>query len=141
MALVCPTVQIYRPQDYNFLNQYYAVGEFECGEKYDWGKAEILYRKWFIEHSWNSDLEFMNHDLVLPYPTESIPSELTKFRATCKHRCTMNSENICSKCKRLLLLSYRNADNNIAYENTEENLPSLEESVDLIIMSKENNIN
>lgn len=140
LAYSCPSVQVYKPQDYDFLSQYYDVGEFDCGEKYDWVKAEVLYRKWFIEHDYDDDLEFMNHDLVLPYPTKSIPPELTKLRAVCQHRCVMRSENLCSKCKRLLLTGYRNADNNLVYHDFEHGLRSLENMVDSIIISKNDNL-
>ncbi len=139
LVFTCPSVQVYKPQDYNFLSQYYDVGEFDCGEKYDWVKAEVLYRKWFIEHNYDEDLEFMNYDLVLPYPAGSIPPELTKLRANCQHRCTLRAENLCSKCKRLLLMGYRNADNNLIYNNAEHGLSSLENMVDSIIVSKNNN--
>lgn len=139
LIATCPSIQVYRPQDYNFLSKYYSVGEFDCGDNYDWGQAEILYKKWYIDHSWDDDLEFMNQDLMLPYPTRSIPPELTRLRSVCQHRCTMRSENLCSKCKRLLLLGYQNADNNIIYTDPEYGLPSLEEMVDTIILSKNNN--
>lgn len=140
LAFNCPSVQVYRPQDYDFLSQYYNVGEFDCGEEYDWVKAEVLYRKWFIDHEWNDDLEFMNNDLRLPYPTKSIPPELTRLRSACQHRCTMREENFCSKCRRLLLMGYRNADNNLIYTNSEYGLQSLEQMVDSIIVSKDNNV-
>lgn len=139
VALVCPSVPIYKPQDYNFLSQYYDVGEFDCGEDYDWTKAEVLYRKWFIEHEYGEDLEFMNYDLALPYPTKSIPPELTRLRSVCRHRCTMRATNVCSKCSRLLFMGYTNADNNLVYTNKEYGLPSLENMVDSIIVSEFNN--
>ena len=139
LTSTCPSVQVYRPQDYDFLSQYYDVGEFYCGEKYSWTQAEVLYRKWFIDHEWNDDLEIMNHDLRLSYPTQSMPPELTRIKANCKHRCTMSSENICSKCKRFLLMGYRNADNNLIYKDPEYGLPSLMEMADNIIISKDNN--
>lgn len=139
LALICPSVQIYKPQDYDFLSKYYSVGEFDCGKEYNWTKAAILYKKWFIEHDFNDDLEFMNQDLTLPYPTKSIPPELTRLRSLCQHRCTMRSENLCSKCRRLLLMGYRNADNNLIYNDTQHGLSSLEDIVDSIIISKNNN--
>ena len=139
LVFTCPSVQVYKPQDYNFLNQYYDVGEFDCGEKYDWTKAEVLYRKWFVEHDYKDDLEFMNYDLVLPYPTKSIPPELTRLRSVCKHRCTMRAGNLCSKCKRLLIMGYKNADNNLIYTDSQHGLSSLENMVDSIIISKNNN--
>lgn len=45
------SVLAFRPQDYDFLSTYIDTGEFDCGEKYDWTKVEVLYRKWFVEHS------------------------------------------------------------------------------------------
>lgn len=140
LVLSCPTVQVYRPQDYDFLSQYYDVGEFNCGEKYDWVKAEVLYRRWFIDHYWDDDLELMNPKLRIPYPTGSIPPELTRLRSVCKHRCTMSINNVCSKCKRLLLMGYRNADNNLIYKDSKYGLPSLEEMADSIIISKTDNV-
>ena len=139
LTLVCPSVQIYRPQDYDFLSQYYAVGEFSCDEN-DLNKLEVLYKRWFITHDWDADLEFMNRDLQLPYPTESIPPELTRLRSKCQHRCTMRADNICSKCRRLLLMGYYNADNNLVYKDPEYGLPSLETLVDSIIISKKDNV-
>lgn len=140
LTSTCPSVQIYRPQDYDFLSKYYAVGEFDCGEEYDWVKAEVLYKKWFIEHKWDSDLEFMNQDLKLPYPTLSIPPELTRLRSVCQHRCTLRAGNLCSKCRRLLLMGYKNADNNLIYSDSEYGLQPLEQIVDSIILSKNNNV-
>ncbi len=140
LVSTCPTVQAYRPQDYNFLSKYYAVGEFDCGEKYDWNKAEVLYQRWFIDHYWSDDLNFLNQDINIPYPTESIPPELTRIRSFCRHRCTMSAENICSKCRRFVLLGYRNKNNNLVYTDPENGLPSLEEMVDSIIVSKNNNV-
>ena len=132
----CPSIQVYRPQDYDFLSEYYTVGEFDCGEPYDWVKAEVLYRRWYIDHDWNDDLDFMNPDLVLPYPTKSIPPELTRLRSKCKHRCTMSANNMCRKCQRLLEMGYMNADRNLIYNDSEYGLPSLEEMVDGILISK-----
>lgn len=140
LSSICPTVQAYRPQDYEFLSEYYAVGEFDCGDNYDWSKAEVLYQKWYIEHNYNDDLEFINDNLYLPYPTKSIPPELTRLRAVCKHRCTMSMENICSKCKRLLLNGYRNADNNLVYSDSQYGLLPLEDMVNNIILSKKDNL-
>ena len=140
LTSTCPSVQIYRPQDYDFLSRYYSVGEFDCGEEYDWVKAEVLYKKWFIEHKWDSDLEFMNQDLKLPYPTLSIPPELTRLRSVCQHRCTLRAGNLCSKCHRLLLMGYKNADNNLIYSDSEYGLQPLEQIVDSIILSKNNNV-
>lgn len=138
LALFCPSAQVYRPQDYEFLSEYYAVGEFEC-ENNDLVKIETLYKIWFVKHYWNDDLEFVNHDLKLPYPTESVPPELTRLRSKCLHRCTMYVDNICAKCRRLLWMGYHNADNNLVYKDPQYGLPSLEEMVDTIIMSKEDN--
>ena len=139
LASICPTVQVYKPQDYSFLDQYYSVGEFDYDE--DLTKLEVLYEHWFVTHEWESDLEFMNHDLKLPYPTESMVPELTKIRSKCQHRCTMRSENTCSKCKRFLLMGYRNADNNLVYKDSERGLPSLKTLIDSFIVSKQNNPN
>jgi hypothetical protein len=139
LAFSCPTVQIYRPQDFEFLSEYYSVGEFDCGKEYDWEKSEVLYRRWFITHDWDTDLDFMNHDLQLPFPTRSIPPELTRLRSKCQHRCTLRADNICSKCRRLLLLGYKNADSNLVYKDSQHGLPSFKEISDNIIVSKKDN--
>lgn len=139
LVLDCPSLQIYCPQDYDFLNKYYAVGEFNCGKQYDWVKAEVLYRKWFIDHKWESNLEYMNKDLRDFYPTASMPPELTKMRAVCKHRCTMNKNNICSKCERFLKMGRLHAEYNILYEENQIT-PSLEQMTNLIFSSKNDNI-
>lgn len=139
LSLTCPSVQVYRPQDFDYLNDYYAVGEFNCGDEYDWVKAEVLYRRWYIDHFWEDDLDLMNPELRLPYPTASIPPELTRFRSVCQHRCTMRTENVCSKCRRLLLMGYLNADRNLIYKDNDNGLPPLDDIVDSIIVSKDNN--
>ena len=136
----CPSAQIYRPQDYDYLSEYYDVGEFDCGDTYDWTKAEVLYRHWYVDHDWNDDLNIMNIDLTLPYPTKSIPPELTRLRSKCKHRCTLYAENMCQKCRRLLEIGYSNVDNNLVYRDSDYGLPSLEDMTDLIIISKDDNL-
>lgn len=140
--LQCPTAQIYRPQDYEFLSRFYSTGEFDCGEgTYDWTRAEVWYRRWYIEHYWDDTLDYMNLDVAIPYPTVSMPPELTKIRANCKHRCTMSAENMCHKCHRLVKMGFYNADNGIVYTDSEHSLPSLEKMVDSIITSKDDNVN
>lgn len=140
IVAICPSAQIYRPQDYDFLSKYYSAGEFDCGEEYDWVKAEVLYRKWFVEHEWDSNLEFMNNDLAWSYPTMSVPPELTRLRSACQHRCTLRAGNLCSKCSRFLTLGFKNANNGMVYKDAEHGLPSLEQMADLIILSKEDNV-
>lgn len=140
LATTCPSVQAYRPQDYEFLSKYYDVGEFYFDGDYDWTKAEVLYRRWFTDHYWEDDLRLMNFNLGIPYPAASVPPELTKFRSMCKHHCTMSIDSLCSKCKRLIFMGYRNSDSHLIYKNTEYGLPSLEEMVDSIIISKKNNV-
>lgn len=140
VVLACPSAQIYRPQDFDFLDHYYAVGEFDFGEDkpYDWVKAEVLYRRWFVDHYWDDTLNYMNFDIHTPYPSVLIPSELVHMRANCKHRCTMSVNNSCSKCARLLYMSFSNAGI-VLKSGREYKIPTLETMVDTIIESKDNN--
>lgn len=140
-VLACPSAQIYRPQDFDFLDRYYDVGEFDFGEEpYDWVKAEVLYRRWFIDHYWDDTLNYMNFDIHAPYPSVLIPSELVHLRANCKHRCTMSVNNSCNKCARLLKMSFVNSDFSLR-TGKEYKIPTLETMIDAIIESKDNNEN
>lgn len=134
VSATLPTVQAFSPRDYELLDNYIETAEFDCGDKYDWVKAEVLYRKWFIEHDWNDDARYLNEDIVLPYPVQSIPPELTKFRISCQRRCMTSAINHCGKCKRFLLQSYRNKDNNLVYRHgTTESLPDIDTLGDMLI--------
>ena len=132
------SVLAFRPQDYSFLEKYIDVGEFDCEEPYDWTKADILYRKWYIEHSWNDDLSYMNKDMVLPFPVQSMPIELIKYRSNCKHRCMTSANSHCHKCKRFFTLGIYNDKQGIKYkDDTKSTLPSLDELTDKLLLTSE----
>ena len=130
------TVPVFRPQDYHFLNEYIDCGEFDCGEKYDWTKAKVLYQKWYVDHAWDDELVYLNTDIAFPYPTSSMPVELVKYRSNCKHRCVMFADNHCGKCKRFYTLGLYNEKRGIKYDNTvTSTLPSLDDAIDSLIVN------
>ena len=90
--------QLYRPQDMDFLDQYFDMFEFDCGDPYDWAKFDVLYRNWFERKGWNGSLEEINDDLRLHYPILSIPSDITFIKSKCGRRCNKREISFCDKC-------------------------------------------
>lgn len=90
--------QLYCPQDMDFLDQYFNMFEFDCGDPYDWAKFDVLYRNWFERKGWNGSLEEINDDLRLHYPILSIPSDITFIKSKCGRRCNKREISFCDKC-------------------------------------------
>jgi hypothetical protein len=131
----CYTAPIYRPQDYQVLDKYIAIGEIDCYDedgKYNWSKFVILHNKWFITHYWEQDLSIINSDVLFNFPTQSIPPEYAEYRSNCQHRCNMRITNACKKCERMLSIGYRNEKNNMRYKpDTVKTMPNDEELLEM----------
>ena len=102
--------QIYRPQDREFLDQYFDAYEFACGRPYDWAKFDVLYRAWFVREGWNGDLSEINDDLELPFPNLGVMLDLTKDKAKCGRRCNKRSSSKCDKCNEYVSIGISLAD-------------------------------
>ena len=127
---------IYRPQDFNLLNKFISIGEFDCYDEngnYDWTKCEAQYNKWFIQHYWEDDLRFINSDVKFQIICPCVPPELAEYRSSCKFACLSHGISHCNKCKRLYDFSNRNFESGVGYKiDTDTGLPPKEELFKLL---------
>lgn len=77
--------------------------------------------------------------MTIPFPVQSIPVELIKYRSNCKHRCMTSANNHCSKCMRFFVLGIINNKHGIKYEDdAKSTLSSLDDAIDMTILKSKN---
>lgn len=92
---------IFRPSDFDLLQQWIDTAEFDCWEKdgkYNWNKFSVLYKRWFIDKEWSASLNHLNCDILFDFPP-NVFSEYSSIKMNCKHRC-MSSGASCKTCQR-----------------------------------------
>ena len=115
--------QIYRPQDKEFLDEYFTTYEFDCGQPVDWAKFDVLYRAWFDRGGWNGDLEEINDDLQVSYPNLSVIPNLTNIEGSCERRCTKRINNPCDKCNQFMRTAISMANTGIYLKGNKRRTP------------------
>lgn len=108
------TAPWYVPENFEKLNKYYNVIEFELFNS--WQRFDVLYKIWFINHQWRDNLKFINFELERNIPGESFPNELCEYKMTCGHRC-VERQTKCRKCKQYIRLAQMMKDKNIEYNS------------------------
>jgi hypothetical protein len=94
-----PTSIMYRPNDTDYLKQYYDTFEFYCGNPYDWRMHEALYTTYFIKREWIGELSELNHDIRLPLNNVTLDDDYSFYRMNCELKCTHGRP--CRKCENL----------------------------------------
>lgn len=98
-----PIAQIYRPNDYDYLGQFYDIAEFDCGKPYDFDKLKVLYKAWFINRDWFGNMQEINTDVAYNFPNRSMPSMYISSRINCGLKCLKGSS--CNKCDQFLSIA------------------------------------
>jgi len=101
---VNPKSPIYMPKDFELLDGYFDVFEFECGLPYDWAKFDVLYRAWFINHYWHGQMSEINEDVDQNFHCDAIHPDFTRNKLNCERRCCKRVSNNCRKCEDFLEL-------------------------------------
>lgn len=99
---------IFSPRDYEVLDQYIDVAEFDCyyseeNDAYNWSLFNVLYKSWFIRHDWFNDLREINKDLQIFYPVRTIMPLFMERKTNCGRACAVS--NSCHKCETVMELA------------------------------------
>lgn len=99
-----PDAPVFIPQDYDVLDKYIDVAEFDCwdGNKYMWNEFNVLYKRWFKKHSWNYGITFINKDVRINVPTFLLDNNLIDYKLSCNHRCMAYYGAQCARCSQLI---------------------------------------
>jgi hypothetical protein len=112
-----PCSPIYMPKDFEKLNQYFDVFEFDCGEPYDWAKFDVLYRAWFEKQRWHGQMSEINKDVTRDFHCDAIYPDYTEFKFNCERRCNKRVTNHCRKCEQWLEIGSSLQEKNIRFLN------------------------
>lgn len=112
-------VTFYRPQDMEWLGDYYDVGEFDVGEdrEYDFAKCKVLHKAYFVKRDWYMDLRALVPSIPFAVMNRALPRAFGRYRATCGLRCLERGAN-CHHCEQMVDLMNALADKNIQLEDT-----------------------
>lgn len=104
-----PKSPIYRPQDFDLLNIYFDMFEFDVGDygNENWNKLNVLYKTWFKNQYWHGDLREINEDLQILFPNDMIIPEFTSYKVNCERRCNQRATSSCRKCEQFLNIAYQ----------------------------------
>jgi hypothetical protein len=108
---------IYMPKDFEKLNKYYDVFEFECGEPCDWVKFDVLYRAWFERQYWHGQMSEINDDVFQDFHCDAIYPDFTEFKLNCERRCGKRLANPCRKCEQWLAIGETLKKKNVRFKD------------------------
>lgn len=100
-----PKSIVYRPQDIDYLQQYYDIFEFDCYKDeyvYDWHVFNVFYRSWFQRKHWHGDLAEINDDLQIHINNDTLIPDMTERKSVCGMRCNKRAVSHCRKCEQFL---------------------------------------
>lgn len=104
----CPTkivhddkrLMFYRPQDMGYIENYYDIAEFECGEGvsgFNAGLCEVLYKRFFVKRDWYGNVQELNPSLPFEVYNRQLPLPYVRRRSTCGLRC-LHDNSSCNYC-------------------------------------------
>lgn len=93
---------IYRPQDIDYIEQYYDVFEFDCGDPYNWNVFDVLFKAFFINKNWYGNLAEINPDIQFHFPNEQVLNYYTYYKTNCERVCDKRKSNPCKKCEQFM---------------------------------------
>lgn len=92
----------FRPQDYDVIDTWFNVVEFDCGDPVDTDKLRVLYRAYIQKKDWYGRLEELNPDVSVDIPCRGIVPQLADKRALCGLRCLKGGK--CRTCRNVITL-------------------------------------
>lgn len=100
------------PENYDVLQQYYDVIEFELFNS--WQRFDALYKIWIEDKCWDNNLKFINFELKIDIPGDSFMPEVCEYKMTCGHRCVERQAH-CRKCEQMLSFAQDMAKKKLRY--------------------------
>lgn len=82
------------PETVDQLAEYVDVAEFDTTSL---TKLKTYYKMWFEKKKWRENVDFINLDLEIPIPNDSLIPNFTIFKMNCGYRCAYGSP--CNKCQ------------------------------------------
>lgn len=98
-----PKTVFWRPNDIDYLKQYFNTFEFDCGEPYNWTKHNAMYRTYFFKKDWLGDITELVDGYYLPLFNRSTPEDYCYYRMNCGLKC--DKGRTCNKCDNLYELA------------------------------------
>lgn len=106
-----PRDMFFRPEDINFLNDFFDVFEIDC----DNSKFDTLRDIWFIQKKWPDDLRLISPDLRIAIPNQSLAPDFTKYKINCGFKCAANVKSHCRKCQQFVEIAHKLSEKGIGY--------------------------
>lgn len=94
-------LMFYRPQDMGYLERYYDIAEFECGEgfnDFNEGLCEVLYKRFFVNTDWYGNVRDLNPSIPFNVYNRQLPLPYVHRRSNCKLQCLQGNKD-CTFCE------------------------------------------
>mgnify|MGYP007099010124 CR=1 FL=1 len=111
---------LFRPNDIDYLKQYFDAFEFDCGKPYNFKKLDVLYRVYFIQKEWLGEISEINEDYNIPLHNRTIQDDYDLYRMNCGRKC--NHNRICNKCKNMYDAANKLYDKNVVRKKNKERI-------------------
>lgn len=83
-------LMFYRPQDMDYVERFYDIAEFECGEgfnSFNEKLCEVLYKRFFVKRDWYGNVQELNPSIPFVVYNRQLPLPYVHKRSTCGLRC------------------------------------------------------
>lgn len=122
----CPTkivhddkrLMFYRPQDMEYLERFYDIAEFECGEGINGFNKQlclVLYKRFFEKRDWYGNIQELNPSLPFEAYNRQLPIPYVRRRSTCGLRCLRDGAG-CTYCDTVYGLMQNMVESGIQFD-------------------------
>ena len=110
-------LMFYRPQDMGYIERYYDIAEFECGEGFNSFNADlckVLYKRFFIKRDWYGNVQELNPSIPFEAYNRQLPLPYIRRKSTCNLRCLREGSG-CNYCDTMYELMNKMVDKGIQF--------------------------
>lgn len=121
----CPTqfvcddkrLMFYRPQDMGYIERYYDIAEFECGEGFNGfndNLCKVLYKRFFENRDWYGNVQDLNPSIPFEVYNRQLPLPFVRRRSTCGLAC-LHDNSQCTFCESVYDLMQNMVDHGLQF--------------------------
>ncbi len=110
-------LMFYRPQDMGYIERYYDIAEFECGEGFNSFNADlckVLYKRFFIKRDWYGNVQELNPSIPFEAYNRQLPLPYIRRKSTCNLRCLQEGSG-CNYCNAMYELMNKMVDKEVQF--------------------------
>lgn len=111
-------LMFYRPQDMEYVERYYDIAEFECGEgfkDFNANLCEVLYKRFFVKRDWYGNVQELNPSIPFEVYNRQLPLPYCRKKSTCGLRCLQDGS-ACNYCDTMYKLMGKMVEKGVQFD-------------------------